>query len=261
MESSRNNTSSFFINYKDPQNLSIFDIMWKRITDLYLDIPIKRPSRFTAIFYGVSGAAFSWGLHTTNVITSPKRYKDSIKSESINIGLLNALVLTVTLPLTANPPSFIPGGLPLYVYASIGIIGSHCLAFGMLLSITLLTHIEAYESGDELNRFRRSLGVLCHSQLHLMVLGGLSTIGLIFIGLYYLVSYLVFFLMIGLSLSMLSFVLFVISQLVLTSWDTFCDPNQVRVTENPMQQSESKMESQRDSQRILSIKEGRYNNQ
>lgn len=238
MEGSRNNDSSFYLGYyREPGNVSTSSAIWKRITDLYFynTIPLKRPNRILAVFYGLSGVAFSWGLHDTQMITNPKRFKESIKSESVNIALLNALVLTVTLPLTANPPSFIPEGLPLDFYASVGIIASHCLAFGMLLSISLLTHIEAYESCEELDRFHRSLGVLCHSQLHLMVMGGLLTMGLIFIGLYYLVSEFTFYIMVGYSVSVLFYVCFFISQLVLTSWDTFCGPNQVNKKENTIQ--------------------------
>ena len=167
----------------------------------------------------MSGASFAWGAHKDDTIHA-ETLKESMKVEMTNIGILTALLLTITCgPLLNDPPACMEGQHN--AYFAIWFVASVLLAWGVLVSIIELITIESFKEIEQLILFRKELGVFIHIPLYFLIGGGSTAVGgLCFLG-YFKVSFIVFIAGAIFAVVILFLIAFVFVKFVQVTWDAF----------------------------------------
>jgi hypothetical protein len=193
-----------------------------RIYDKFFPMPDNKPNFFIAGFYGISGAALTWGSHIGHDIEDADRYKDLINAELTNVGILAALILTIAVnPVQNSPPDNLTNQALIDVYYALWTLSSIVLSFSVLIAVIGLTHLQAYKDAEELNRLRHGMGILIHAPLHLLVIGGIFSLLGILETLWVQVDLGVFVFICAVALVVFLLTTFIFVRFVQTAWDAF----------------------------------------
>jgi hypothetical protein len=170
--------------------------IWDKFTKTVFEMPAKHPGFLARSLYGISGSAFSWGSHYDGNVTDPKRLKESITAELTNVGILCALLLNITIVpiIQVQELPFRENSIQKELYFALWAVSSLFLAYGVLVSVVSLTHVQTYKSCFHFGNLLRHMGIFLHTPLHFLILGGLAALVAMAISLYYQVSTAVFIL-------------------------------------------------------------------
>jgi hypothetical protein len=182
-------------------------------------LPARRPGLLAAFLYGLSGLCLSW----TTVPLTAKQIKRRNDSEQANIGLISALAFTVTSVPVHNdgPPDYLPddNDVVLGLYYLLWIFASVFYIVATFLSVLSIICSSTLASDAEIMIFFRSIGLLVHTPMMLLMLGGCTVIFAVIFNVYFATPLWTFITVTGsLGLTVLLMALFG-ARLVQSEWD------------------------------------------
>jgi hypothetical protein len=249
-----------------------------------MKIPEERPSLAMAFILGPLGLAHSWDVWAAEDEDDFKRLKDQFVTEATAVGVLAALILTISAQVIVNDPpeSFLGdqgnnstdfkvsqtadsllGGDP-NIYYLLWFISTIFLAFSTLLSV--IQSIEfAQLKGQEVKYFGLGLGILLHVPLILFVVGAIFAIISLGYTFFFIVSLKIWIAGLVITLFMLIIISIVSSYMILVKYDAKkhaqddSDAWTARIPSDsdPKTQPSIKKESDRDSEISTVGKESR----